>query len=59
MYPHRPGCTQSGKPTIRGTRITVHDIPEYLTSWISQDKVLADFPNLSSGNVWDALLLRG
>ncbi len=47
---------RSGKPTIRGTRITVQDILEYLASGMSQDEVLADFPDLSPEDIRAALL---
>lgn len=36
-----------GKPTIRGTRITVGDVLSYLASGMSEDEILADFPQLS------------
>ncbi len=38
---------RSGKPTIRGTRITVTDILEYLAGGMSEKDILADFPDLS------------
>ncbi|MBA2374850.1 MAG: DUF433 domain-containing protein [Actinomycetota bacterium] len=49
-------AVRSGKPTIRGTRITVYDILEYLASGMSQDEILADFPDLSSEDIRAALL---
>lgn len=36
-----------GKPTIRGTRITVGDVLSYLASGMSEDEILADFSQLS------------
>ncbi len=33
-----------GKPCIRGLRITVYDVLEYLASGMSEDEILADFP---------------
>lgn len=36
-----------GQPCIRGTRITVFDILEYLAGGMSVDQLLADFPELS------------
>jgi uncharacterized protein (DUF433 family) len=33
-----------GKPCIRGHRITVQDILEWLSSGASQDEILADYP---------------
>ncbi len=35
-----------GKPCIRGTRLTVGDILEYLAGGMSEDQILADFPQL-------------
>jgi uncharacterized protein (DUF433 family) len=35
---------RSGKPCIRGLRITVSDILEYLASGMSNEEILADFP---------------
>lgn len=40
-----PGI-RSGKPCVTGTRITVSDVLEYLASGMSQDQILADFPDL-------------
>ena len=36
-----------GKPTVRGTRITVGDVLSYLASGMSEDQILADFDQLS------------
>ncbi len=49
-----PGV-RSGKPCIKGTRIAVYDILEYLAGGMSQDQLLADFPDLKpdhSGPPW-------
>ena len=35
-----------GKPTVRGTRITVGDVLSYLAGGMSEDDILADFPQL-------------
>jgi uncharacterized protein (DUF433 family) len=40
-----PGI-RSGKPCIRGTRITVYDILEYLAGGMTPDQILEDFPSL-------------
>ena len=40
-----------GKPTVRGTRITVGDVLSYLASGMSESEILADFPSLSSEDV--------
>jgi uncharacterized protein (DUF433 family) len=37
---------RDGKPCIRGLRITVYDVLEYLASGMSEDQILADFPDL-------------
>jgi uncharacterized protein (DUF433 family) len=37
---------RGGKPCIRGMRITVYDILDYLASGMSYDDVLGDFPYL-------------
>jgi uncharacterized protein (DUF433 family) len=41
-----PG-TRSGKPCIRGMRITVYDVLEYLASGMTEAEILADFPELT------------
>lgn len=38
---------RSGQPCIRGMRITVQDILEYLAGGMSPSEVLADFPELT------------
>ena len=38
---------RSGKPTVRGTRITVADVLGYLAAGMSEDEILADFPELT------------
>lgn len=40
-----PGI-RSGKPCIRGTRITVYDILEYLAGGMTEAQILEDFPSL-------------
>ena len=37
---------RGGQPCIRGLRLTVYDVLEYLESGMSEDEVLADFPDL-------------
>lgn len=37
---------RSGKPCIKGTRITVYDILEYLAGGMSEQDILKDFPSL-------------
>ncbi len=38
---------RGGKPCIRGLRITVYDVLEYLASGMSEDQILRDFPDLA------------
>jgi uncharacterized protein (DUF433 family) len=37
---------RGGKPCIRGLRITVYDVLEYLASGMSEVEILEDFPEL-------------
>jgi uncharacterized protein (DUF433 family) len=37
---------RGGKPCIKGTRITVYDILEYLAGGMTEAEILADFPSL-------------
>jgi uncharacterized protein (DUF433 family) len=46
---------RSGKPCIRGTRITVCDVLEYLAGGMSQERILADFPSLTAEDIRAAL----
>lgn len=42
---------RSGKPCIKGTRITVYDILEYLAGGMTEAEILEDFPVLSSDDI--------
>jgi uncharacterized protein (DUF433 family) len=42
---------RSGKPCIRGTRITVVDVLEYLASGMTYAEILADFPQLTESDI--------
>jgi uncharacterized protein (DUF433 family) len=42
---------RSGQPCIRGLRITVQDVLEYLASDMSVDDILADFPDLTAEDI--------
>jgi uncharacterized protein (DUF433 family) len=42
---------RSGKPCIRGMRITVQDILEYLAGGMSEDEILVDFPELTHEDI--------
>ncbi len=40
-----PGV-RSGKPCVKGTRITVYDVLEYLAGGMTEEEILSDFPDL-------------
>ncbi len=42
---------RGGKPCIRGLRMTVSDVLGYLASGMSEDQVLADFPDLTREDI--------
>ncbi len=42
---------RSGKPCIRGMRITVYDILEYLAGGMTEAEVLEDFSELTSQDI--------
>lgn len=46
---------RSGKPCIRGMRITVEDILRWLASDMSIDEIISDFPELTREDVLVAL----
>jgi uncharacterized protein (DUF433 family) len=46
---------RSGKPCIRGMRITVYDILSYLASGMSYEEILEDFPYLTKDDILAAL----
>ena len=47
---------RGGKPCIRGLRITVYDILEYLASGMPEAEILADFPDLEREDIRAALV---
>lgn len=47
---------RSGKPCIRGLRITVFDILDYLSSGMSWDEILDDFPYLERDDIVATLM---
>jgi uncharacterized protein (DUF433 family) len=47
---------RGGKPCIRGLRITVYDVLEYLASGMSEAEILADFPDLEADDLRACLL---
>lgn len=42
---------RSGQPCIRGLRMTVQDVLEYLAAGTTVDELLADFPDLTAEDV--------
>ncbi|MDA1183704.1 MAG: DUF433 domain-containing protein [Acidobacteria bacterium] len=45
-----PGV-RSGKPCIKGTRITVYDVLEYLAGGMTEAQLLSDFPDLATEDI--------
>lgn len=42
---------RSGKPCIRGMRITVYDVLDYLASGMTREEILCDFPELTNDDI--------
>ena len=42
---------RGGKPCIRGLRITVYDVLEYLASGMSYEEIIDDFPYLMQQDI--------
>jgi uncharacterized protein (DUF433 family) len=42
---------RSGKPCIRGMRITVQDVLEYLAGGMTEDDIVRDFPELTRDDI--------
>ena len=42
---------RGGRPCIRGVRITVYDVLEYLASGMSEEEILHDFPELTREDI--------
>jgi len=42
---------RSGKPCVKGTRITVYDVLSYLAGGMTPEEILADFPALSAEDI--------
>ena len=40
-----------GKPCVKGTRISVYDVLSWLASGMSNEQILADFPELKSRDI--------
>lgn len=46
---------RSGKPCVRGTRITVYDVLGYMAAGMSHEEILADFPSLTQDDLFACL----
>lgn len=46
---------RGGKPCLRGLRITVYDVLDYLAGGMTEDAILADFPDLEREDIRAAL----
>jgi len=46
---------RSGKPIIRGMRITVYDILEMLSDGMKFNEIIEDFPNLNEEDIYAVL----
>ena len=44
-------AVRSGKPCIKGTRITVCDVLEFLAGGMTEDEILSDFPDLTRDEI--------
>jgi uncharacterized protein (DUF433 family) len=42
---------RSGKPCIRGLRMTVYDVLEYLAAGMTHQEILNDFPDLTEDDI--------
>ena len=42
---------RGGKPCIRGLRITVYDVLEYLASGMAETEILSDYPDLTAEDI--------
>lgn len=44
-------AVRSGKPCIKGTRITVYDVLEYMAGGMNEKEILAEFPDLTGEDI--------
>jgi uncharacterized protein (DUF433 family) len=42
---------RGGKPCIRGLRITVSDVLDYLAAGMTEEEILCDFPDLTADDI--------
>ena len=40
-----------GKPAIKGSRITVYDVLQWLASGMSHEEIISDFPQLNETQI--------
>jgi len=40
-----------GKPVLKGTRITVYDVLQWLASGLTHEQIIADFPQLNDNHI--------
>lgn len=50
---------RSGKPCIRGMRITVTDVLEYMAGGMTVQEILQDFPELTEEDIRACLAFAG
>ena len=50
IFTIEPG-KRSGKPCIRGMRITVYDVLSYLAAGMTHEQILDDFPYLTEEDI--------
>ena len=46
---------RSGKPCVRGLRITVYDILSWLASGMTNEEIISDFPELTNEDILASL----
>ena len=51
LEPGKPG----GRPCIRGLRMTIYDVLSMLSSGMTQEEILQDFPELEAEDIWAVL----
>jgi uncharacterized protein (DUF433 family) len=56
MIDYKPFITlepgkRSGKPCVRGMRITVHDILSMLANGLGHDEIICDFPEITNDDI--------
>lgn len=42
---------RGGKPCVRGLRITVYEVLEYMASGMTEEEILSDFPDLTADDL--------